>query len=262
MHPIVDIEWWRLGLCALCVGLVVAIARRMRLGLERSLVVASARGTVQLLAVGYVLTAIFSLARWELVLVTLALMLSVAARSSVGRLSRPPRGAAWLAGGSLFAGTTFGLVFMSRVVVGTASWYDPQYVIPFGGMLLGNSMNGASLAGERFHEELKSRQGEVEARLALGFSGGESVHPFLARSLRAAMIPTINSFMVAGVVQLPGMMTGQILGGTEPVIAVKYQILIFCLLMTSTAITTLCFLLLVRSRYLTPAHQLRCQLLR
>jgi putative ABC transport system permease protein len=75
------------------------------------------------------------------------------------------------------------------------------------------------------------------------------------------MIPTLNSFAVAGIVQLPGMMTGQILSGVEPLVAVEYQILIFFLLMTSTAVSTLLFLLLLRSRYLTAAHQLRRDLL-
>jgi putative ABC transport system permease protein len=83
----------------------------------------------------------------------------------------------------------------------------------------------------------------------------------LARALRAALIPTLNSFAVAGVVQLPGMMTGQILSGVEPLLAVKYQILIFVLLSTCTALSTLAFLLTLRGRVLTPAHQLRRDLL-
>lgn len=261
MHSIVDIAWWRLGLTVLLVVILVAIARGMRTGLTRTLVVASLRGPLQLLAVGYVLTAIFAVNRPLLVVATLLVMLSVAARTAMGRLSRPLPGLSWLAAGSMLTGLTIGLVFMSRVVVVTHPWYDPQYLIPFGGMLLGNSMNGASLSGERFQEELRARADEVETRLALGLSGPESVHPIMALSLRAAMIPTINSFMVAGVVQLPGMMTGQILSGTDPVIAVKYQILIFFLLMTSVAVTTLIFLRMLRSRYLTPAHQLRRHLL-
>lgn len=260
MHSIADITWWRLALTALCLGLVVGISRRMRLGLERTLLWASLRGTLQLLAVGYVLVAIFAVQRWEWVFITLLVMLSVAARTSVGRLSHRLPGLAWLTGGALLCGMSLGLSFMAAVVVVTDPWYDPQYLIPFGGMLLGNSMNGASLAGERFQEELRARADEVEARLALGLSGPESVHPLLRRAQRAAMIPTINSFMVAGIVQLPGMMTGQILSGTDPVIAVKYQILIFLLLMTSVAVATLLFLLLLRSRYLTAAHQLRREL--
>lgn len=261
MHAIRDIVWWRLSLVAVCLALVLALSRSQRLGIERTLLVAAGRGTVQLLAVGYVLMAIFSVDRWEWVLLTLRTMLGVAAHTSVGRLSHPLQGLRWFAAGALSCGTGLGLVLMSRIVR-PEPWYDPQYLIPFGGMLLGNSMNGASLAGERFQEELRSRIDEVECRLALGLSGAESVHPLLVRAQRAAMIPTLNSFMVAGVVQLPGMMTGQILSGTPPILAVKYQILIYFLLVTSVAITALLFLFLIRSRYVTPAHQLRRDLLR
>jgi putative ABC transport system permease protein len=129
-------------------------------------------------------------------------------------------------------------------------------------MLLGNSMNGASLAAERVLSDLRLGADEVEARLCLGLSGPESVHPLLTRALRAALIPTLNSFAVAGVVQLPGMMTGQILAGVEPILAVKYQILIFVLLVTCTALSTLTFLFALRGRVLTNAHQLRRDVLR
>ncbi len=261
LHPILPIPWRRLLLVGLSLILLLGIARTFRLKIERTVLVASARGTAQLVLVGYFLGALLSVRRWELVLLSFLVMLGVAARAGVGRLRHPLPGIAWLASGSLAAGTALGVLFMSTVVVRPSPWYDPQYVIPFAGMLLGNSMNGASLAGERFQEDLRSRRSEVEARLALGLSGPESVHPMLARALRASMIPTLNSFAVAGVVQLPGMMTGQILSGVAPLVAVEYQILIFFLLMTSTAVSTLLFLLLLRSRYLTEAHQLRNDLL-
>lgn len=261
LHTVVPIPLSRLALAGLLLVLIVLIGRKFRLNIEKKAVIASARGSAQLLAVGYVLGAIFAIERWELVLATLLVMLGAAARTGMGRLPEPIAGIGWLAAGSLGAGTALGLVFMAGVVVRPSPWYDPQYVIPFAGMLLGNSMNGASLAGERFQEDMKARRAEVESRLALGLSGAESVHPFLAKSLRAAMIPTLNSFAVAGIVQLPGMMTGQILSGVAPLIAVEYQILIFFLLMTATAVSTLLFLLLLRSRYLTAAHQLRTQML-
>jgi putative ABC transport system permease protein len=256
VHPIVDIAWWRLSLTGLCLLALLALLRAQRVGIERTLVIASLRGTTQLLAVGYVLGAIFAIDRPELVLATLLVMLGMAAHTSMGRLSTPLPGIRGLAALSLALGTSIGVVFMSRVVVQTSPWYDPQYLIPFGGMLLGNSMNGASLAGERFQEGIRMRRLEVEARLALGFKGPDAVHPILVQALRAAMIPTVNSFMVAGVVQLPGMMTGQILSGTDPIIAVKYQILIFFLLLTSVAVSTLTFLSLLRGRYVNDAHQL------
>ena len=262
LHSVLPIPWWRLLFVGFSLALLLAIGKALDLRIGRMALTSSLRGTVQLVFVGYYLGALFATPRLELVVATFLIMLSVAARAGVGRLRRKLPGLAWLATFALGAGTSLGVVFMTAVIVRPAPWYDPQYVIPFGGMLLGNAMNGASLAGERFQEDLRSRIDEVEARLSLGLSGAESVHPLLTRALRASMIPTLNSFAVAGVVQLPGMMTGQILSGVAPLVAVEYQILIFFLLMTSTAVSSLLFLLMLRSRYLNASHQLRAELLR
>lgn len=262
LHAVLPIPWSRLLAAFASLALLLALGKALDLRIGRAALVSSLRGTIQLVAVGYFLGALFSVRRVELVFATFLVMLGAASRAGVGRLRRKLPGLTWLAGAALGAGTGLGVVYMTVVVVRPVPWYDPQYVIPFAGMLLGNAMNGASLAGERFQEDLRARTAEVEARLSLGLSGPESVHPLLTRALRASMIPTLNSFAVAGVVQLPGMMTGQILSGVAPVVAVEYQILIFLLLMTSTAVSTLLFLLMLRSRYLTPSHQLRVELLR
>jgi putative ABC transport system permease protein len=228
--------------------------------MSRTVLSSAVRGTAQLFAVGYVLVALFAVDRPELVLGIVLVMVGAAAHTARSRLAPVP-GLAWLAGAALSAGTGLSVLFMTAVVVRPSPWYAPQYLVSITGMLLGNAMNGASLAGDRFQDELVSRRAEVEARLSLGLSGQESVHPLQARALRAALIPTLNSFAVAGVVQLPGMMTGQILAGVRPDLAVRYQIVIFILLTMSTAVSTLLFLKLLSSRYLTDAHQLRSALL-
>jgi len=261
LHSILPIPWWRLAFGAVSLLAILAVSSRYRLGVGRMALTASVRGTAQLALVGYYLAALLTIQRFELVFATFLVMLGVAAHTGASRLGRPVPGLSWLAGASLGAGTALGVALMSGLVVRPSPWYDPQYVIPFAGMLLGNAMNGASLAGERFQEDLRARAEEVEARLCLGQSGPESVHPLLARALRASLIPTLNSFAVAGVVQLPGMMTGQILSGVEPSVAARYQILIFFLLLLSTLVSTLLFLLALRERHLTPAHQLRRELL-
>ena len=261
MHSVIDIPWWRLALAAAFVGLLLAANWRLRLKLGRSLLTASIRGPIQLLAVGYVITGIFTIDRPELVVGLLLVMLAVATQTAVKRSPRRLPGLHTSMTLSLALGTVLSLVAMSEVIVVVDPWYDPQYLIPFGGMLLGNSMNGTALAGERFQEELRSHLAEIEARLALGFTAAESVHPMLIRSLRAALIPMINSLTVAGIVQLPGMMTGQILSGTNPVIAVKYQILIYLLLLFAVAVSAGSLLLMLRRRYLTKAQQVRSELL-
>lgn len=256
MKGAIDIHWLRLLSLLVLLTLVFLVSARMRLELGKKIGLAALRGSVQLIAVGYALTAVFSIQNPLLVLATLAIMLSVAARTAASRISRRFRGVAWLAALGLIVGTSVSLGFTTAIVVDVDPWYSPQYLIPIGGMLLGNSMNGVSLAAERFMEELDVRRAEVETLLSLGFSGPEALHPLLKRSLRAAMIPTLNSLTVAGVVQLPGMMTGQILGGVSPLVAVKYQLLIYVALTTSVSLATLVFLLVLRNRQLTPAHQL------
>ena len=260
MQQVQDIAWWRLALSLFAVLALIALSWRVRLDLEKNLAVGAVRGSIQLLAIGYVLGAVFAIDRWELVLATLLFMLVVAAWTTISRLPKRLPALRLAATGALTVGTSLSLVFMTKIVIGVSPWYDPQHLIPLGGMMLGNAMNAASLGGERFQEELRARRDEIETLLALGFSGQEALHGPLRRSLRAAMIPTINALMVAGLVQLPGMMTGQILSGVAPVLAVKYQILIFFGLMLSTAVSSWLFLTMLRSRYITPAHQFRREL--
>jgi putative ABC transport system permease protein len=101
----------------------------------------------------------------------------------------------------------------------------------------------------------------VEARLALGFSGREAVQPMVRAALRAAMLPTITGMMTVGLVQLPGMMTGQILAGASPLVAIEYQLVVVLMLAAATAIASLVFVRLAVRRYLSPAHQFRRYLL-
>jgi ABC-type iron transport system FetAB permease component len=120
------------------------------------------------------------------------------------------------------------------LVVRPQPWWEPQYLIPIAGMILGTSMTSAALAGDRLQADLAARREEVEARLALGFSGREAVQPLVRASLRASMIPTVNGMMTVGLVQLPGMMTGQILAGSSPLVAVRYQIVVVCMQAVAT----------------------------
>ncbi len=115
----------------------------------------------------------------------------------------------------------------------------------------------AALAGDRLQSDLRARSDEIEARLALGFSGREAVQPMVRASLRAAMIPTVNGMMTVGLVQLPGMMTGQIPAGSSPLAAIRYQMVVVFMQGAATALGSLLFVRLAAGRYLTPAHQLR-----
>ena len=174
-------------------------------------------------------------------------------------MSPPSRRGSWppgrsrygIAATALTVSTAATLAYVIGVVVQVRPWYEPQYIIPIAGMILGNSMTSTAPAGERLQGELRARTAEVETRLALGFSGREAVQPLVRSALRAAMIPTVNGMMTVGLVQLPGMMTGQILAGSSPLVAIRYQIVVVFMQAAATALGSLVFGRLAAGRYLT-----------
>ena len=258
---VVDLSVWQLALALGLVAAVVVVSVRQSLGLERDLMIGSARTVVQLYGVGFVLAAVFAAARWYWVVLILAVMIAVATQAAVSRLGKPLPGAGWIAATALTASTAATLAYVIAVVVQVRPWWEPQYIIPIAGMILGNSMTSAALAGDRLQGDLRARADEVEARLALGFSGQDAVQPMVRAALRTAMIPSVNAMMTVGLVQLPGMMTGQILAGTSPLLAIRYQIVVMFMLTAATGLGSLVFVRLAALRYLTPAHQLRRYLL-
>jgi len=258
---VLDLSLGQLGLALLLVGVVIAISAYQGLGIGRDLVVGSLRAVVQLYLVGLILAVVFQAAQWYWVLLMLAVMTAVAAQAATSRLARPMPGAQAIAALALTVSTAVTLAYVIGVIVQARPWYEPQYIIPIAGMILGSAMTSAALAGDRLQGDLRVRADEVEARLALGFSGREAVQPMARTALRAAMIPTVNGMMTVGLVQLPGMMTGQILAGSSPLLAIKYQLVVVFMQAAATALASLLFVRLAVGRYLTPAHQLRRYLL-
>ena len=261
MTGALELSWWQLGLALLLVVLVAAISLRQALGLERDLVIGAVRTIAQLYLVGLILAAVFSAARWYWVLLILTVMAAIATHAAVSRLPKRIPGIYGVAATALTVSSAATVAYVIGIVVHPRPWWEPQYLIPIAGMILGNSMTSAALAGERLQADLAARRDEVEARLALGFSGREAVQPLVRRALRAAMIPTVNGMMTVGVVQLPGMMTGQILAGASPLTAVRYQIVVVFMLAVATGLGSLLFVRMAVAKYLTPAHQLRRYLL-
>lgn len=224
----------------LVVGLAL-LASRVHRSLGVQVAVAAARTTIQLLLIGLVLKALFAHAHAGWVALMALVMLLAAGREVRARQHR--RLAGWWGFGvgtismflSSFAVTVFALV----AVIGTTPWYEPQYAIPLLGMLLGNTMNGIAIAQDRLNEAAWKRRGEIEARLVLGHPAHDAIADLRRESVRAGLIPIVNSMSAAGLVSLPGMMTGQILSGTAPEEAVKYQILIMFLIAVGTGLGTI-----------------------
>lgn len=255
----ININLGDIGLALLLVGITLAVSVWERLDLHKDLIIGTVRSFIQLMAVGYLLQLIFNLNRWYLVLLALTIMLTTAAANAYGRQKErwPELFVVMLC--AIGLGGVVALIIVIGVVLKVRPWYQPQYLIPIAGMILGNAMVGAALAVNRLTGEINAHRGEIEAALALGASARRAIAPHLRAAVRAAMLPTISMMMTVGIVQLPGMMTGQIIAGADPTAAVRYQIVVTYMIGAAGAITTITAALWAYRYYFTPNHQLRAE---
>ena len=210
----------------------------LSLGIERQLFVAMARMVVQLSAVGAVLTFLFSVTTLPWTLAMALVMVLFASREIVARQKRRLSG--WWGYGLGTATMTLAAATLTLVaLLGTLQpdpWYAPRYAIPLFGMILGNAMTGISLGLDTLTTAAVRERSAIEARIALGATRFEALRPAMQEAVRRGLMPMINAMAAAGVVSLPGMMTGQILAGIPPAEAVRYQLLIMFLISGSTGL--------------------------
>ncbi|MCG5501632.1 ABC transporter permease [Ectothiorhodospira lacustris] len=230
-----------LSLAALLVIALAALTSRVGMGLSRSLLVSATRTVVQLLLIGLVLKTLFEHAALHWVAGMAAVMLLVAGREVVARQGR--RFTGWWAYGigtlAMFVSAFTATVFALTVIIGPAPWWEPQYAIPLLGMLLGNTMTGIALGLDRLTQSAWQQRRVIEGRLILGQTWTEAIQDIRREAARSGLMPIINAMAAAGIVSLPGMMTGQIMAGTPPMEAVKYQILVMFLITAGTGFGTL-----------------------
>jgi len=222
--------------------LLAAALVRLRGGEVRGLLIAALRMGLQLFAIGYLLHLIFAFDSAAPVLLVLLLMGGMAVHTVAGRIKEKMPHFYKVVGSAMLCGCGGGTIFFCVMVIGPDPWYDPRYLIPLSGMIIGNAMTGASLAAERLAQEIRSRRDEIETALCLGATARQASLPAVRSALNAALIPSVNAMAAMGIVFLPGMMTGQILSGTEPMIAVRYQIAIMCVITGSVAVTSVLIL--------------------
>ncbi len=248
-----------LVLAASLVLLVALLSWRMRLGMAGQLVVAALRTTVQLLLIGLVLRVLFAHVSLLWVALLGMAMLLAAGREVYARQRR--RFSGWWGYGlgtiSVFVSSFAVATLALAVIIRAAPWYAPQYAIPLLGMLLGNTMTGVALAMDRLTAAAWVQRAVIEQRLMLGHDRSQAIRSMRQESIRAGMIPIVNAMAAAGIVSLPGMMTGQILAGSPPVTAVQYQILIMFLIAAGTGFGTLAAVTLGARRLFDDRHRLR-----
>ena len=234
----IPLDLFDLGLAALLLVLNGALSAWLRLAIERRLLVAATRMCVQLGLVGLVLKTLFELVSPWLTLLAVSVMVAVAGREVMARQDTRFRGL-WAYGlgttSMLFAGTLV-TVFALTTQIQADPWYHPRYAIPLLGMILGNTMTGIAIGMNTLTTQIKRERAAIETVLALGETRAAAFRPTVRAAVRNGLIPIINAMSAAGVVSLPGMMTGQILSGIEPMEAIKYQILIMFLIAGGTSI--------------------------
>ena len=229
-EPIQFIPLTRLALAFIPVCAVLLIIHRWSLGTRAGLV-AVLRMVTQLLLVGYVLTFVFESNSAAVVLSVVSVMLAVAGWIALRPLGDERRTLYPKALVAIGIGAVTVVVAATQGVLDLSPWHDASVVIPLAGIVLSNSMNTVSLAAERF---------QAERRRGVGYRDARHI------AMSTALIPMTNSLLAVGIVALPGMMTGQILSGVTPLIAVRYQILVMCMIFGSAGLATSCYLVLQR----------------
>jgi putative ABC transport system permease protein len=200
---------------------------------KTTLIYALIRMLIQLILIGYVLTYIFETKSPYLIALILSTMLVIASIISLRPLKSRDKSLYKRSFISIFIGSIFTLITVVGGVMNFSFFFEPKFLIPISGMIFANSMNAVSIAAERFESEIKN------------------THYTDARNIayKASLIPTINALFAVGLVSLPGMMSGQILSGVNPLIAVKYQIMVMLMILASGGISVALYLSLMLKKF-------------
>lgn len=256
---LIALSHWDLMIAACLVLLLAILSWSLHLRIGRQLLVAATRSTVQLLLLGVILKIIFTQqSLWMIGMIT-TIMLAVAGYEVMARQSRRFKGI-WgygLGTLSMFLSSFTITLLALLTIVQVDPWYQPQYLIPLLGMLLGNTMSGVAIALEGLTDKAWHQRDQIEAQLMLGYSWSQSISRMRRKALRAGLIPIINAMTTAGIVSLPGMMTGQILAGSQPMEAAKYQLMILFLIAAGTGLGTISAVWLGARRLFDDRERLR-----
>lgn len=224
------------------VGLIlaaIALSSWQQLGLEGSLILAAGRTVVQLAVVGYVLAVIFAPPQSPfLILFVLAVLLMISAIVTRNRINQKLSILPWIMGSFLIT-TIVTVGYVQFIVVQPEIWYDPRFLIPLGAIVLSQAINAATIAGERLFSALKSNALEIETHLSLGATPQQAIVQYRKAAIRAGVLPVINTMSIVGLATIPELLSGQLLGGADPIQATAFQIVILFTVAFSTILVTL-----------------------
>ncbi len=253
---VIDIGPWQLGFGLLFILIAGAASFYHSLHLEKDLFIGTVRTFAQLFLLGYVLELLFAIDDYRLVISVFLFMILFAAFTIYGRIKE--KQITFFIPVCLSMMISFFLItfLVTAIVVDVKPWWKPQYFIPIGGMVIGNSMNAIAIALERLLNDMRSKRQEIEMKLCLGADYKEASIDIVRNAMKAGMIPSINSMMAVGIVFIPGMMTGQILAGANPITAIKYQIVVMIMIVGATTLGTLLVVLIIRKQCFSAGHQI------
>ncbi|MDX8366662.1 ABC transporter permease [Cytobacillus sp. IB215665] len=258
MNTIEDISLIQLLSAYIFIIILLFIVKRKGISREREILIASIRMTFQLILVGYILTYVFKHSNPWLTIIIILLM-ELFAVYNIFKRSKETISIElkWYITISLFIGTIATILYFDFVVINFMPWYDPRYFIPISGMIIGNAMTGINLGVNTLIEGMKSKRHLVESALMLGATPKEASKTIVNQAFDAAILPTINSMVGMGIVFLPGMMTGVILSGADPLVSIKYQIAIVLGITGSVSLSVFLFIQFGYKTFFTNRAQLK-----
>lgn len=257
-NTVMNLSVLQLSIAYVFVLIMLFIFKSRGIKREKEILIATTRMTVQLTLMGYVLMFVFNNPSWWLTSLMIFIMISFAIYNIIKRvkvaMSKELKRIITI---SIVFGALITAVFFIVIVLSVRPWFNPQYFIPISGMIIGNSMTGIALGANKLCNDMEDKRTEIENSLMLGATPVAATKQIVNNAFDSAILPTMNNMLTMGIVSLPGMMTGQILSGTFPLTAIKYQIGIMLAILGSTAVCTVLFVTLGYRTFFTKDNRLK-----
>ncbi len=257
-NTVMDLSVFQLSIAYIFVLIMLIIFKSRGIKREKQILIATTRMTLQLTIMGYVLMFVFNNPSWYLTSLMIVIMISFAIYNIIKRVKIiMSKELQKIVAFSIIIGALLTAAFFIIVVLSVRPWFNPQYFIPISGMIIGNSMTGIALGANKLCSDMEEKRVEIENSLMLGSTPFAATKAIVNNAFDSAILPTMNNMLTMGIVSLPGMMTGQILSGTFPITAIKYQIGIMLAILGSTAVSTVLFVTLGYRTFFTKDNRLK-----
>ena len=242
-----------LVIASLLILIPIVISYKEHLGIEKDIIISILRAVIQLVLVGYVLEAIFNLKKPLFTMILVLIMIINAALNTKKRGDKIDN-VVRISFVSILIGSFITIVIL--VLLGLIK-FTPNEIVPIAGMIVSNSMIAIGLSYRNLNNSFESKRAEIEVKLSLGANIKEASEKILAESIKIAIMPTIDSAKTLGIVSLPGTMTGLILGGASPLTAIKFQIMVTFMILSSASISTMISAYLSYKSFFNKRQQLK-----